>query len=107
MRSLCAPDHIGGIVLDGLAAPAWLVALTTSAFLGARFVLAVRQNGNGKTGEFAGRVITLLENQTHELRALRQIADATKDILQQQNTLLAAHDQRAADAIKRMDERAT
>jgi hypothetical protein len=78
--------------------------LASAAFFGAKVVLAVRQNGNGKpTGEFAGRVVTLLENQTYELRALREIADDTKEILQQQNTLLAAHDARAAEAIKRMD----
>lgn len=82
------------------------MALATAAFLGGKFVLAVRQNGNGNgRGRFEGQVVTLLENQTSELRALRQIADATKDILQHQNTLLTQHDQRAADAIKRMEAR--
>ena len=93
--------------MDALAAPAWIVALATAAFFGGKFVLAIRQNGNGNgRGRFEGQVVTLLETQSATLAELRNIAADTRGILQQQNTLLSQHDQRAADAIKRMDARA-
>lgn len=91
--------------MDALAAPAWIVALATAAFFGAKAVLAVRSpNGNGR-GVFEGRVVTLLENQTRELVELRKIAADTKGILETQVELLRAHDQRAVAAIARMDSR--
>ena len=101
------PSDLGGaFVFEGLAAPAWLVALATSAFLGAKFVLTVRQNGNGNgRGRFEGQVVTLLETQRDTLNELRNIAASTQGILEKQNALLAAHDQRAAEAIRRMDAR--
>ena len=91
--------------MEGLAAPAWIVALATAAFFGGKFVLAMRNgNGNGR-GRFEGQVVTLLETQSSTLAELRNIAADTRGILQQQNALLAAHDKRAEDAIKRMDLR--
>lgn len=92
--------------MDALAAPAWVVALGSAAFFGAKVVLAVRYNGNGKNGsEFAGRVLALLETQGTTLAELRNIAADTREILRTQGAMLAAHDQRSADAIRRMDAR--
>ena len=87
-------------------APAWVAALAAAAFFGAKAVLTLRQNGNGNgRGRFEGQVVTLLETQSATLAELRNIAADTRGILQQQNALLAAHDRRAEDAIKRMDLR--
>ena len=92
--------------VDVLAAPAWIVALASAAFFGAKAVLLVRSqsNGNGR-GRFEGQVVTLLENQGREITQLRSIAADTKAILELQIELLRNHDARATAAIARLESR--
>ena len=55
--------------MEGLLAPAWVVALATACYMGAMAVVKIKANGNGN-GSYGREISTALQSATRTLDAL-------------------------------------
>lgn len=98
---------------QGLLAPAWVVALALSAWLGVRAAMQIKGSSGGQQGQgrYQGRMLAVVERMqdlqedaVEERRQTQQLIAQQTETLERVSTRLQEHNRQAREYRRRLDE---